>query len=148
MLLHYLDLQRHDSMYVFLLPCMYFLFHAILHFQGKRLVWMRTLSLCIYIIHPMMIIAVRLLAKVAHLQNLLIENSMLHKQGVSIKAHLKIDTGMHRLGISSDDLTDVEKVFSLKHITVCGIYTHLCCSDSLEANDVAFTCEQIRETIF
>ena len=249
MLLHYLDLQRHDSMYVFLLPCMYFLFHAILHFQGKRLVWMRTLSLCIYIIHPMMIIAVRLLAKVAHLQNLLIENSMLHflmvcftsvavslvlkkamppkcqlmavvkaeayghrafeistclekigvkafavatidegirlrkygirgeililgytaiwraaelkkydliqtlisydyaialnKQGVSIKAHLKIDTGMHRLGISSDDLTDVEKVFSLKHITVCGIYTHLCCSDSLEANDVAFTCEQI-----
>lgn len=286
MLLHYLDLQRHDSMYVFLLLCMYFLFHAILHFQGKRLVWMRTLSLCIYIIHPMMIIAVRLLAKVAHLQNLLIENSMLHflmvcftsvavsivatalledisrknkkpvsntdrawievdlknlahnakvlkkamppkcqlmavvkaeayghrafeistclekigvkafavatidegirlrkygirgeililgytaiwraaelkkydliqtlisydyaialnKQGVSIKAHLKIDTGMHRLGISSDDLTDVEKVFSLKHITVCGIYTHLCCSDSLEANDVAFTCEQI-----
>lgn len=67
----------------------------------------------------------------------------LNKQGVSIKAHLKIDTGMHRLGISSDDLTDVEKVFSLKHITVCGIYTHLCCSDSLEANDVAFTCEQI-----
>ena len=50
---------------------------------------------------------------------------------------------MHRLGISSDDLTDVEKVFSLKHITVCGIYTHLCCSDSLEANDVTFTCEQI-----
>ena len=286
MLLHYLDLQRHDSMYVFLLPCMYILFHGILHYQGKRLVWMRTLSLCIYIIHPMMIIAVRLLAKVAHLQNLLIENSMLHflmvcftsvavsivatalledisrknkkpvsntdrawievdlknlahnakvlkkvmppkcqlmavvkaeayghrafeistclekigvkafavatidegirlrkygirgeililgytaiwraaelkkydliqtlisydyaialnKQGVSIKAHLKIDTGMHRLGISSDDLTDVEKVFSLKHITVCGIYTHLCCSDSLEANDVAFTCEQI-----
>ncbi len=286
MLLHYFDLQRHDSMYVFLLPCIYFLFHAISHFQGKRLVWMRTLSLCIYIIHPMMIIAVRLLAKVAHLQNLLIENSMLHflmvcftsvavsivatalledisrknkkpvsntdrawievdlknlahnakvlkkamppkcqlmavvkaeayghrafeistclekigvkafavatidegirlrkygirgeililgytaicraaelkkydliqtlisydyaaalnKQGVSIKAHLKIDTGMHRLGISSDGLTDIEKVFSLKHITVCGIYTHLCCSDSLEANDVAFTCEQI-----
>ena len=286
MLLHYFDLQRHDSMYVFLLPCIYFLFHAISHFQGKRLVWMRTLSLCIYIIHPMMIIAVRLLAKVAHLQNLLIENSMLHflmvcftsvavsivatalledisrknkkpvsntdrawievdlknlahnakvlkkamppkcqlmavvkaeayghrafeistclekigvkafavatidegirlrkygirgeililgytaicraaelkkydliqtlisydyaaalnKQCVSIKAHLKIDTGMHRLGISSDGLTDIEKVFSLKHITVCGIYTHLCCSDSLEANDVAFTCEQI-----
>ena len=286
MLLHYFDLQRHDSMYMFLLPCMYFLFQAILHFQGKRLVWMRTLSLCMYIIHPMMIIAVRLLAKITHLQNLLIENSMLHflmvcftsvvfsivvtaflntrsrknrkpaskmdrawievdlknlvhnakvlkkamppkcqlmavvkaeayghraceisaclekagvkafavatidegiqlrkygirgeililgytavwraaelrkynliqtlidyeyatalnKQGVSIKAHLKIDTGMHRLGISSNDLTDVEKVFSLKHITVCGIYTHLCCSDSLEASDVAFTCEQI-----
>ena len=286
MLLHYFDLQRHDSMYMFLLPCIYFLFQAILHFQGKRLVWMRTLSLCMYIIHPMMIIAVRLLAKITHLQNLLIENSLLHflmvcftsvvfsivvtaflntrsrknrkpaskmdrawievdlknlvhnakvlkkamppkcqlmavvkaeayghrafeisaclekagvkafavatidegiqlrkygirgeililgytavwraaelrkynliqtlidyeyatalnKQGVSIKAHLKIDTGMHRLGISSNDLTDVEKVFSLKHITVCGIYTHLCCSDSLEASDVAFTCEQI-----
>ena len=286
LLLHYLDLQRHDSMYIFLLPCMYFLFHVILHLQGKRLVWIRTLSLCIYIIHPMMIIMVRLLAKVTHLQNWLIENSLLHfgvvcftsaavgiavaalfsiyksknkkpaphmdrawievhlnhlahnvkvlkkamppkcqlmavvkaeayghrafevstclekigvkafavatidegiqlrkygirgeililgytaiwraaelkkydliqtlisydyaialnKQGVSIKAHLKIDTGMHRLGILSSDLTDVERVFSLKHITVCGIYTHLCCSDSLQTSDVAFTRKQI-----
>ncbi|HIZ55582.1 MAG TPA: alanine racemase, partial [Firmicutes bacterium] len=67
----------------------------------------------------------------------------LNRQGVSIKAHLKIDTGMHRLGISNHDINDIEKVFSLKYITVCGIYTHLCCPDSLQANDVAFTHEQI-----
>lgn len=33
--------------------------------------------------------------------------------------------------------------FSLKHIKVAGIFTHLCAADSLEENDVAFTNKQI-----
>lgn len=84
LILHKFALQRHDSMYVFLLPCMYWLFGMILHFQGKRFKRIRTLSLCIYIIHPMMIIAVRLIAKVFRLQNLLIENSLLHFSAVCL----------------------------------------------------------------
>ena len=36
MLLWFFDVQRHDSMYLFLLPCMYFLFRFILFFRGKR----------------------------------------------------------------------------------------------------------------
>ena len=284
--LHDAGLQRHDSMYLFLPPCMYFLFHMLLHVEGKQFVWARTLSLCIYIIHPMIIIAVRLFAKLFHLQSLLVENRIIHflmvcflsvagstvisffldrytvkhrkrkpltgrawievnlenlthnvkvlqnalpancqmmavvkanayghgafeisthlaklgikafavatldegiqlrkygirgeililgytdvrradelkkyglsqtlispeyadalnQQGVPVKAHLKIDTGMHRLGIPHNDLAAVKNAFFLNHIKVCGIYTHLCCSDSMQADDIAFTKKQI-----
>lgn len=284
--LHYLRWQRHDSMYVFLLPCMYFLFRSILHFKGNRITWLRTSSLIIYIIHPMMIVVIRLFAKLLHLEDFLVDNSVVHyimvcllsaafsiaatllwskyrpkkvrydsrtdrayieinlgnlehnvrvlkramppkcklmavvkaqayghgiyeistylekigvrsfavatideginlrkygirseililgytsvyraselkkfdltqtlisfeyadalnKQGVMINAHIKIDTGMHRLGISNDDFLDVKKGFTMKNINVCGIFTHLCCSDSSVPDDVEFTKMQI-----
>lgn len=286
LLLHHFKVQRHDSMYLFLLPCMYFLFQAILHFRGKRVVWLRTSSLLIYIIHPMMIVLLRMLAKPLHLQGLLVENNLVHfllvsllsvvtsivatafwnqykpkrakktpesgrawldinlsnlehnvqvlqdamtpgcelmavvkteayghgafriathlnkigikafavatieegiqlrnygiqgeililgytnvnrahdlkkydltqtlldfryaaalnKQGVSVKAHIKIDTGMHRLGVENDDLAKVVKIFSMPCINVCGMFTHLCCADSLRPTDTAFTNQQI-----
>lgn len=285
MMLHTLNLQRHDSMYLFLLPCMYFLFCIILSFQGKRLTRVRTLSLAIYVIHPMVIVAVRLFAKVLHLQELLIENSMAHyltvcllstvagavitifsdnarpkkkkpgagtdraylevdlnnlehnlreirkimpegcrlmavvkaqayghgayetavhlnklgvrdyaaatvdegielrkygvageililgytainriselkkydltqtlisyeyagilsKQGIPVKTHIKIDTGMHRLGIPWEETEKVKKIFSMKNIRVCGMFTHLCCADGRTPKDEAFTKEQ------
>lgn len=286
MMLHHYKLQRHDSMYIFLLPCMFFLFNAVLHFRGKRYVWLRTSSLIIYIIHPMIIVAIRLFSKILHLQELLVENSIVHyivvcllsvifgivvtilwnkykpgkpkhisgtdrtyleinldnlehnvkvlrkammencelmavvkteayghgafeisthlnkmgvrafavatidegiklrkygidgdililgytsiqraselkkydltqtigdydyakalnNQGIIVKVHIKIDTGMHRLGISADDFVKVKRVFSMRNIKVCGIFTHLCCSDSLEEDDVLFTRSQI-----
>lgn len=285
-LLHYLDMQRHDSMYTFLLPCIYFLFSILLNFKGKRLHWLRTSSLIIYIIHPMMIVVTRLFAKLFHLQWLLIENSLVHyfvvcltsvifsasvmvlwnryrlpkakqasgtdraymeinltnlehnarvlkkamppkcrlmavvkadayghgaflaaahlnkigvrdfavatidegiklrkcgirgdililgytstnralelkkydltqtlidfqyanalnKQGVAVKTHIKIDTGMHRLGVSDKNISKVKSIFKMKNIKVCGIFTHLCCADSLRPDDAAFTKEQI-----
>lgn len=76
--LHFCNLQRHDSMYLFLLPCMYFLFNIILHFKGKRIIWLRTSSLIIYIIHPMMLVIIRLFAKLLHLEHLLVDNSIIH----------------------------------------------------------------------
>ena len=78
MTLHHFDLQRHDSMYLFLLPCMYFFFHLILGFKGKRRVRLRTIALIVYIIHPMMIIMIRLCAKFLHLQEVLVGNSIIH----------------------------------------------------------------------
>lgn len=284
--LRYFELQRHDSMYVFLLPCMYFLFNAILHFKGKRRVILRTSSLIIYIIHPMMIVVIRLFAKLLHLQALLVENSIVHyfmvcltsvvfgvvltvlwnknkpkkekhivdtdrayleidlnnlehnvkvlkkamlpkcelmavvkakayghgiyeiathinrigvkafavatidegielrrygvsgeililgytaptrakellkydltqtlidyeyasilnNRGYDVKAHIKIDTGMHRLGFDKEDADSISAVFSMKHIKVSGIYTHLCAADSLEEEDIYFTNMQI-----
>ena len=57
---------------------MYFLFHALLYFRGKRHVWLRDVSLLVYMIHPMMIVVIRLAAKVLHLQALLVENSAVH----------------------------------------------------------------------
>lgn len=284
--LHHFDLQLHDSMYLFLLPCMYFLFQLILCFKGKRREDLRTIALIVYIIHPMMIVMIRLSAKLLHLQKVLVENSMiryltvclasvtagvvltglwkryrpkkekypayndrayleidlnnlkhnvmvlkkamtencelmavvkadayghgayeiatclnrigvkafavatidegielrkygvrgeilvlgytaperaeelhkydltqtlidekyaliLNKQGHKIKAHIKIDTGMHRLGFDKEDVKSIMAVFSMKYIKVSGIYTHLCAADSLEEKDVCFTNMQI-----
>lgn len=67
----------------------------------------------------------------------------LNDTGVFVKTHIKIDTGMHRLGIPSDDFESVKKVFEMKNLDVCGIFTHLCCSDSLKKEDVDYTNFQI-----
>lgn len=63
--------------------------------------------------------------------------------GVPVKAHIKIDTGMHRLGIPVEAFPEVRDVFALKGINVCGIYTHLCCADSRKPEDIAYTEGQI-----
>jgi serine/alanine racemase len=43
---------------------------------------------------------------------------------VKLQIHLKIDTGMRRLGIKSENRLDVMQVLSSKHLDVTGIYTH------------------------
>lgn len=287
MALNRFDLQRHDSMYLFLLPCMYFLFNMILYFKGKRHAELRTIALIVYIIHPMMIVMIRLCAKLLHLQKVFVENSIIHylmacltsvafgvvltalrnkygpkkekhpvyadrayleidlnnlkhnvmalkkvmppkcklmavvkaeayghgaykiatymnrigvnafavatidegielrgygvsgeililgytspararevrkydltqtlidypyalnlnRQGYDVKTHIKVDTGMHRLGFDKEDVKGIMSVFSMKHIKVSGIYTHLCAADSLNEKDICFTHMQIQ----
>ena len=83
MLLRNYQIKRHDSMYLFLLPCMFFLFQLLLQWNNrskKRIPasLLRSGSLILYIIHPMMIVALRLAAKVLHVEPLLLENSMIH----------------------------------------------------------------------
>ena len=68
----------------------------------------------------------------------------LSAQGVPLRVHLKIDTGMHRLGIAWDAPEAASAVFRMENLTVDGIYSHLCCADSLAPGDVSFTREQIR----
>ena len=67
----------------------------------------------------------------------------LNGRNAAVKAHIKIDTGMHRLGISSEEISAVRKVFEMKNLKICGIYTHLCCADSMLPDDIAFTRIQI-----
>lgn len=78
LILHNLVLQRHDSMYIALLPCMYFLFQLILSVNVTPVRSLRAISMWIYIIHPLMIVVVRGVAKVLHLETLPIDNSLLH----------------------------------------------------------------------
>ena len=68
----------------------------------------------------------------------------LNRQGAPLRVHLKIDTGMHRLGIPWDDTEDIAGVFGLKNLRITGMFTHLACSESREAADAAFTGEQGR----
>ncbi len=68
----------------------------------------------------------------------------LNRQGVPVSVHIGIDSGMHRLGFADDDFESVRSVFGMKYLKADGIFTHLCCCESLEPEDVAFTKEQIR----
>ncbi len=67
----------------------------------------------------------------------------LNHQGIAVKAHIKIDTGMHRLGIASGELSAVRKLFFMENISICGMFTHLSCADSRHPDDIAFTRGQI-----
>lgn len=283
LLLYSYKLQRHDSMYLMLIPCMYFLFHTLLLENGKSKKYLRTISLIIYMIHPWMIVLIRGFAKAMKLQKILIENSLIHfvavsissfmfawfivliwtklkknkpskdsrawieinlkalknnaeklqnslpdrcglmaivkanayghgdvqiskalnnygiqtfgvatlsegirlrkggikgsililgytnpkdidclikyqliqtvldyeyantlnKHGNKLKVHIKLDTGMHRLGEDYNHLEKIERIYLMKNIKVEGIFTHLCVSDSLNEEDVVFSQKQI-----
>lgn len=81
-----------------------------------------------------------------HLTQTLIDYSYfkhLDQQGYKIKAHIKIDTGMHRLGFDSADSSKIISVLHADNLKICGIFTHLCVSQSLETEDMEFTHLQI-----
>lgn len=64
-----------------------------------------------------------------------------------VKIHIKLDTGMTRIGIPCDDIInavkDAEKIYALKNLSVKGIFTHLCAADSDTPDDIAYTDMQI-----
>ena len=99
--LHNLRLQRHDSMYVFLLPVMVSLFLLLLSLPetaaqhrsttvpaaraaAPRRTAVATAAMWIYLLHPAFIVLVRAAAKLLHLTGLLVDNSLLHYLAVSI----------------------------------------------------------------
>jgi len=58
--------------------------------------------------------------------------------------HLKIDTGMHRMGVAPDDVKNVLDVLaSSDHVDVEGIYTHFSVADGSSGDDRGFTRDQI-----
>lgn len=84
--LRQLSWQRHDSMYLMLVPAMISLYRLLLSLPGlcgKMGKYFRRASLWIYILHPAFIILVRGAAKVIHLTPLLVENSLIHYFAVS-----------------------------------------------------------------
>ncbi len=67
---------------------------------------------------------------------------------VVIRAHVKVDTGMSRLGIQCKDtcwdIDDVKDLYHLSHIKTEGIFSHFSVSDVLDhGEDEAFTKHQI-----
>lgn len=66
------------------------------------------------------------------------------RQEYPIKAHIKIDTGMHRLGFDYADIDDIAACFSMPELEIGGIFSHLCVADSADTSDVAFTQLQIQ----
>ena len=80
LVLRYYDLQRHDSMYLLLPVCMFFLYRLLLTWNRKSVGAFRTISTWIYILHPAMIVVVRRATKVVHQRAtvFLVENSLIH----------------------------------------------------------------------
>ena len=62
-----------------------------------------------------------------------------------LAVHLKVDTGMGRLGCRPEDASALAaEIVSRKNLTLGGVATHLSASDSLEPDDIAYTKEQLR----
>ncbi len=76
--LHQYNLQRHDSMYLLLIPTMYYLFHLLIYVNGKSSRVLRELSMIVYLIHPLMIVVIRGAAKILNAEDLLINNNLIH----------------------------------------------------------------------
>ncbi len=64
-----------------------------------------------------------------------------HAAGRTLTVHLKIDTGMGRLGVWHDGAPALyEKIMAAPHLRLAGVFTHFCSPDE----DAAFTAEQRR----
>ncbi len=62
------------------------------------------------------------------------------KTGLKTKAHIKLDTGMNRIGVEKDDAVDfIKRVQNNPAIDLQGIFTHFACAE-IESK----TCEQLR----
>ncbi|MDP4109164.1 MAG: alanine racemase [Bacillota bacterium] len=74
--------------------------------------------------------------------------SFCEKNGAKIKCHIKLDTGLNRMGITcrrnrmDECVSEVERILAMKCFITEGIYTHLSCADSKDEDDISFTREQ------
>ncbi|MCH5347946.1 MAG: alanine racemase [Oscillospiraceae bacterium] len=64
-----------------------------------------------------------------------------------VRTHIKLDTGMNRVGIRADDrsecASEIKEIASLPNIKVEGVFTHLAVADSTAPENVSFTKEQM-----
>ena len=70
--------------------------------------------------------------------------------GKRFRVHLKIDTGMRRLGERCEQVERIAGIFRRRSLVIEGIYTHLCTADMDTPRDAAFTQAQgasFRETV-
>lgn len=61
----------------------------------------------------------------------------------TVKAHVKLDTGMNRLGEKAEDIRKIFSIYKEKRLKITGTYSHLAEADSLSKEDIAFTTRQI-----
>lgn len=100
-----LDLQRHNSMYLFLPPVMYFLFRLLLSVPGYAPGRTRDVSMIVYIIHPGVLIALRGIAGTAGLDWLIVKNALVQFISVSVAsfaAAVLIDLAYARIRIRKE----------------------------------------------
>lgn len=69
-------------------------------------------------------------------------NALAHTQNKKAQIHIKVDTGLSRLGLSPDAAYAlIQQIQQLSHITISGIFTHYAASENA---DQTFTNQQIK----
>jgi alanine racemase len=70
-------------------------------------------------------------------------NAIAKEKGMVADVHIKIDTGMGRIGVRYDAIAEfADKIKTFKNLRIDGVMTHLAAADDLTQN--AFTDEQVR----
>jgi alanine racemase len=101
------------------------------------------------------LIGYNLTATVFSLQTATLLSERATAQGTSIRVHIKVDTGMGRIGLLPDALgigasatappealcREITQIFQLPGLEVEGIYTHFACADTA---DDAYTRQQLK----
>lgn len=64
-------------------------------------------------------------------------DTVARRVGREARAHVKLDTGLHRLGFDTNRIDDIDAVFELPHVQVKGLFTHLALrEDSADAEQI------------
>jgi len=79
--------------------------------------------------------------------------ALVEKEGLTIDVHIKVDTGMNRLGLTArvghtdEAVAQAEEILRMKALHVTGIYTHFACADTDDPSDEAFSRDQFQAYI-
>ena len=75
-----------------------------------------------------------LMPTISHIRECLICHDIGKSYNLKFSLHLKVDTGMSRLGFECDEfIQHFDRIISLENIDVKGIYSHLACADEKNA---------------
>ena len=70
-------------------------------------------------------------------------NEKLEGTSLRIRVHIKLDTGMSRLGFfgynCESTVTELQEVAAMKHLLIEGVFTHFPVADSIDGADEGFT---------
>lgn len=67
----------------------------------------------------------------------------LSSQGVPLRVHVALDTGMRRLGVPAGDREAIARLCALPNLDIRGVFSHLCVSDSPLPEDRRYTLDQL-----
>ena len=59
------------------------------------------------------------------------------KRGIRLPVHIKVNTGMNRVGIDTPD--ELHEILTMPGLDVRGVYTHFAVADSADPSDVEYT---------
>lgn len=61
-----------------------------------------------------------------------------------LKCHIKINTGMNRIGERYDSIDKISKIYENEKLNILGTFSHLCVADSKKTEDIEFSKKQIK----